>query len=318
LVKFAIFTLGPLAVDKNDLIEALRSCAVQSPEQAEAILTLRGQYPYSQALQVLAARLSKDHNLETHVSDLQKAAVYSCDRAVLKDIMTMTLETKVHVQDEDVPDKNVIEHSPQKVSEITNAIDSVDLADKVLDDLKKLNQLKRDFQMLFTDQSQVSVPAEEVHEPIHLHEGETSEQPKTKREKIIELAKAKNETTEHTVSAPRKRRREPTEIIIDEIKTKSEKEVETERQKEQLEIIDHFIKVQPTITISKEKLQLPVSDLNSIKSGEFGENIVSETLVEILLKQGKKERAIEVLKKLIWKYPQKKAYFASRIEDLKK
>jgi hypothetical protein len=112
LVKFAIFTLGPLAVDKNDLIEALRSCAVQSPEQAEAILTLRGQYPYSQALQVLAARLSKDHNLETHVSDLQKAAVYSCDRAVLKDIMTMTLETKVHVQDEDVPDKNVIEHSP--------------------------------------------------------------------------------------------------------------------------------------------------------------------------------------------------------------
>ena len=55
-----------------------------------------------------------------------------------------------------------------------------------------------------------------------------------------------------------------------------------------------------------------------IKSGEFGDNIVSETLVEILIKQGKKDRAIEVLKKLIWKYPQKTAYFASQIEDLKK
>ena len=50
----------------------------------------------------------------------------------------------------------------------------------------------------------------------------------------------------------------------------------------------------------------------------FGDNIVSETLVEILLKQGKKDKAIEVLKKLIWKFPQKKAYFAAQIEDLKK
>ena len=58
--------------------------------------------------------------------------------------------------------------------------------------------------------------------------------------------------------------------------------------------------------------------LATIKSGEFGDNIVSETLVEILIRQGKKDKAIEVLKKLIWKYPQKKAYFASQIEELKK
>ncbi|MCA6432085.1 MAG: hypothetical protein IM574_00635 [Cytophagales bacterium] len=47
-------------------------------------------------------------------------------------------------------------------------------------------------------------------------------------------------------------------------------------------------------------------------------HIVSETLVEILLKQGKTEKAVEMLKKLIWKFPQKKAYFAARIEELKK
>ena len=37
-----------------------------------------------------------------------------------------------------------------------------------------------------------------------------------------------------------------------------------------------------------------------------------------IIKQGKKDKAIEVLKKLIWKFPQKKAYFAAQIEDLKK
>jgi len=61
----------------------------------------------------------------------------------------------------------------------------------------------------------------------------------------------------------------------------------------------------------------PKTDL-SVPSVTYGENIVSETLVEILLKQGKKDKAVEVLKKLIWKFPQKKAYFAARIEELKK
>ena len=61
----------------------------------------------------------------------------------------------------------------------------------------------------------------------------------------------------------------------------------------------------------------PKEDLAE-KNASLSDNIVSETLVEILIRQGKKEKAIEVLKKLIWKFPQKKAYFAARIEDLKK
>jgi predicted Zn-dependent protease len=61
----------------------------------------------------------------------------------------------------------------------------------------------------------------------------------------------------------------------------------------------------------------PAEDLVSLKQGEFGDQIISETLVDILKRQGKKEKAIEVLKKLIWKFPQKKAYFAAQIEELK-
>ena len=86
-----------------------------------------------------------------------------------------------------------------------------------------------------------------------------------------------------------------------------------------MEIIDHFIKAQPSISNAKDKpINIPGGDLATIKTGEFGDNIVSETLVELLLKQGKKDKAVEVLKKLIWKFPQKKAYFAAQIEELKK
>jgi len=107
--------------------------------------------------------------------------------------------------------------------------------------------------------------------------------------------------------------------LIEEIKlTKKKIKPEGVKQKEQIEIIDQFIKTQPTI--SRPKPTAPVTPDNDLAepSAQFGENIVSETLVEILLKQGKKDKAIEALKKLIWKFPQKKAYFAAQIEELRK
>ncbi|MEO5600640.1 MAG: tetratricopeptide repeat protein, partial [Cyclobacteriaceae bacterium] len=111
----------------------------------------------------------------------------------------------------------------------------------------------------------------------------------------------------------------PMEELITEIQSsKDEIRPESEKQKQQIEIINQFIRIQPSISNAKDRAPSPIGDLNPVKPGEFGDHIVSETLVEILIKQGKKDRAIEVLKKLIWKYPQKKAYFASQIEDLKK
>jgi hypothetical protein len=56
----------------------------------------------------------------------------------------------------------------------------------------------------------------------------------------------------------------------------------------------------------------------SEKSTKFGDDLISENLAVILLRQGKKGRAIDIYKKLIWKLPQKKAYFAARIEEIKK
>jgi hypothetical protein len=106
------------------------------------------------------------------------------------------------------------------------------------------------------------------------------------------------------------------EGLLDEIKTKKKITPETPKQKEQIEIIDQFIKKQPSITKG------PGSPADSTdlaeKNFSLTENIVSETLVEILLRQGKKDKAIEVLKKLIWKFPQKKTIFAAQIEELKK
>lgn len=47
------------------------------------------------------------------------------------------------------------------------------------------------------------------------------------------------------------------------------------------------------------------------------EEIITETMANVLLKQGKKEQAIELFEKLILLHPEKSGYFATQIEELK-
>jgi hypothetical protein len=306
-------------VEKRSLLEALQNCSVNSEADAAQIIALRSEYPFSQVLQVIAAKVSKDYNLSTHQEDLQKAAVYSSDRFVLKDIMTEGAKAFEFITEAEQASEVV--QSKTNVKSIEETISSFDVADSVVRDLKRLNQLKHNFEMLFADQSTVSLPVDFNNDSTDGFIGGI-ELPKSRKEKIIELAKSVGNIAHPSpVLIKRKKRENPQDTIIDQIKTsKEELAPESERHKKQIEIIDHFIKTAPSISNArdKDKTVLPPSDITFIKTGEFSENIVSETLVDILIKQGKKERAIEVLKKLIWKYPQKKAYFASQIEDLKK
>jgi predicted Zn-dependent protease len=146
---------------------------------------------------------------------------------------------------------------------------------------------------------------------------------KSRKQRIIEMAKkieAEDDTQDETTVGEQGKTSNRKKDILDEIaRSKQEISPGNEKQKEQLEIIDQFIKTQPSI--SNKRDQPPVAsqgDLSTIKAGEFNDNVVSETLVDLLIKQGKNDKAIEVLKKLIWKFPQKKAYFAAQIQELKK
>jgi tetratricopeptide (TPR) repeat protein len=130
-----------------------------------------------------------------------------------------------------------------------------------------------------------------------------------------------------TPTLPKKRRSKhempvpesPEDVLIEQLANKQLKVPKSISQKEQLHIIEQFIKTQPSLKVNKpgtadDKEQRDLSQ----NSTEFGEDLISENLAQILAKQGKKEKAIDIYKKLIWKFPQKKAYFAALIEDLKK
>lgn len=287
-----------------------------SLDEANEIASLRAQYPYSQLLQTLTARAGKDHGLANQQRDLQLAAVYAADRNNLKDIMTFEPGETV---------EQVISQHVDTNKQIVSTIDAADVADVVMDDLERLSKLKGAFENLYMDVPKTKQPVTVLPEDPAAVPAEKSESAgKSKKERIIEMARALNTNvmTDDITTSKKKRRDKdgnPVDELIVEIQnSKQELSPESDVQKQQIEIINQFIRVQPSISNPRDRAPSAAGDLNTVKSGEFGDNIVSETLVEILLKQGKKDKAIEVLKKLIWKYPQKKAYFASQIEDLKK
>jgi len=87
---------------------------------------------------------------------------------------------------------------------------------------------------------------------------------------------------------------------------------------QQKTIIDNFITNSPSIQTGKLK---DFGELNvdlSQKSNEFPGDIITENLAHIFESQGKADKAISIYEKLILKSPEKKSYFASRIENLKK
>ncbi len=92
-----------------------------------------------------------------------------------------------------------------------------------------------------------------------------------------------------------------------------------ERKEKEKEIIENFITNEPRMNVPS----LNQDDTSAIKdlSNNFNNSnvvLASENLANIMIKQGKINSAIEILHKLILKYPEKSTYFATRIDELKK
>lgn len=326
-------------MDRHQLNTLLSNFAASSSHDAENIVVLSKKYPYSQVLHTLAAKAAKDHQLTDKQELLQLAAVYSTDRSILKEVILTTFKqsSSKHLS------KNSIPISTETKPAFKT--DQVDYADEIIQDLARLKELRESFEMQFMSETKepakvestpvISIaPASEAKLP-EAAESKEIQKPKakrktSKRQRIIELAKQleteqqleKEEKEEKEKQKSKKKTlksKDDTDPLIDEIKaTKKEIEPQNAKTKEQIELIDQYMKSKPVHNhpkiSSEEKLDLA----STLKSGEFGDNIISETLAEILIRQGKKDKAIEVYKKLIWKFPQKRSYFAAQIEDLRK
>jgi tetratricopeptide (TPR) repeat protein len=87
---------------------------------------------------------------------------------------------------------------------------------------------------------------------------------------------------------------------------------------EQLNIIQKFIEIEPSISRSMDvedaEFKVDLSEESTVENNFM----VSENYANILIKQGKKEKAKKILQQLIQKFPEKSTHYSERINELEK
>lgn len=271
-------------MNKQRLINVLKDNKPISSNDVSELKSLAKDYPYSQIFHVLVAKGSYDHATPSAQQDLHLAAMYATDRSVLKSFM---IKKSTHIS------TSTVEKNKSTETLIPLSVSEGDaLRADVLRNLELLMESKKPYQ------SEESIKVKKTP---------------TIKTKTSTIKKASAKKGTKSKSENKKEKYEPIDIAGESNKSEV-------NEFNQIDIIDDFIKKQPSIskkTKGQTTSKQPQKDLSE-PSASFGENLISENLAQILVKQGQNDKAIDIYKKLIWKIPQKKAYFATRIEELKK
>ena len=100
---------------------------------------------------------------------------------------------------------------------------------------------------------------------------------------------------------------------------KTKQKPKEQNHKSQVELIEKFIQNEPRFDKKKgviednEYIQEDLATKHLKSKDEF----ITETLAELLMKQQKYARAIDIYEKLSLKFPEKRTYFASQIQKIK-
>ncbi|WP_353717905.1 hypothetical protein [Dyadobacter sp. 676] len=107
------------------------------------------------------------------------------------------------------------------------------------------------------------------------------------------------------------------DILISTVEQQDSAELQrTEEQRRQQQIIQGFMKKNPRIARQDNNLEPVNIDLSARLGGSPDTSIETEAFAQILIRQGKIEKAIDVYQKLILKKPEKRNYFAKKLSEL--
>ena len=283
-------------------------------EDVSALDDLCTKYPWSAPLQVLRAKAHKNANRFTFKSHLHKAALLVGDREVLYHIMqgAKKEETKAVVIEspkvvepnepvETIPtdSKNQVkEESVPEIAETEQAIESVESAEpEVVKDLKD------------------SIEEVDVQE----------EQPKDYLEELLSEAPAYDPEKE-LMKLVEKEKQEATEeedkeldftSWLDELEDEPEKVIEEKRPAVSMDKDAHELLAQFLEKRNKARVERVERKPVQLEPKVEEEDMVTESLAGLYVKQGHYKEAIKAYEKLSLQNPSKNAYFAALIEEIK-
>ena len=314
-------------------------------------------FPYCQAAHIFLARATQQSGSMLTEQKVKKAAAYALDRQKLKlfifdkgneaplqlpqlvvvetkqpepEILAKTSEEKIKSEAHTKPEAEQKNDSLKN----TNPSSKDEFYKELEENLKKLHQLKKDISKFKPTEipklaetpkavtPETELPPLKIYKPPVLPPDTAKDEPEKIEFKYEKPEKNANETTTLT-RHENEQVYEQNELITDSnlflnyLSYLDAKRLKRDRKKEE-EIIEKFIKEDPSIPYLTHEVPKEKPEDLSEKSTKIAKTPASENFAKILLLQGKRDKALEIYEELILKYPEKRAYFATKIEELKK
>lgn len=300
---------------------------------------LAEKYPYFNAVHVLLAKASHSAGHLDYESRLQKAALYTGDRKMLYDIIIgRDLRKKISAIEQSISEEadevETIEpeaqtEPPKEASESQAQEEKILSEDTPSKESEKLSEEDPELMAL-----EEGILHEAVYSSIEKEVSPELEDKKTEIEKEGDETKGRDEAQvrenddEKELSPfakwlQQRARQLDYDHHVEEVEfsglgntsspEKSNTE-EIEKKSEPSDLIEAFIKKDPTITPRKTDFYSS-ENLGKMSLVE-DEDFVTETLAKVYIKQGKIAKAKKVYKKLSLKYPEKSVYFANQLKKL--
>ena len=280
-----------MSFKQAELWEAVQRPHEISSEAVEQMEEVIDRYPYFQLIHTLIAKAKHDQQAPDAYAALGRAAIYAPDRRLLRrvfyDELTVVLpDSETEAKPPDLAAATVADSDEPLTAnsiETTTVEEGTDPSkDKALTPIAEESRSDQTFE-------------EEESDSLREELAKTLEDLRASRGHVAEpRSVVEEEPDAEDISVPR---------------------TDVPRTRQQ-EIIDRFVAANPQITRETSATNENAPDL-SAPSSAFQDDLVTENLAEIMLKQGKTDKAVNLYEKLMLKYPEKKAYFAQKIEQLK-
>jgi hypothetical protein len=298
---------------QSELIKLISAPQDASPEDLAKLQGLKKQFPFFQSAHLLLTLVSKKHNSSLFQQTLKNTAITVPDRSRLYYLLSTALEeidkpvteelkTKdpatiqpvnetVIKTEEAIPNTTEIEHL--KVIELAAEKEEKTSEEELNQQVER--EVEKQIVNAFVEKEILRTP--DLHKVVEKKEsGSFTDWLKIlKNEALVENAEEEKERKPNRTFKP-----------------------VGDKKSEQQSIIDKVIEMNPGNIRLNPSQKFFASDNKAKESLLESEDLVTETLAKIYALQGNTSKAIRAYEILSLKFPQKSAYFATLIENLKK
>lgn len=312
-------------MNRSEFNRFIAGSALPGAGDLEGIRELTSLFPWFHSAYMILLRGLKEHSDVLFDAQLKSSALYVSDREVLYHYLFMPVSV-TETEETTAKAAQAVQASPAEPAQPEEAeLIKTEPTDVAHEELMQPEPVSEEI----PQQEQVPVDVKPKAEPTAPEEVKTRTREELIAEietRLAELASMPESITEMEVTAGNEaeiavinteKEREPgEEEVIEFIPDTHPATEETPETMSPSDLIDRFIKANPTIERLTPGERLLVKDLSE-SSTQGGGTFITETLAKIYLNQGYYTKAINIYEKLSLQYPEKSAYFASRIEKIR-